>query len=57
MSDQTEHFFDESGYDLWGYNESGHYDSRFDRAPFQKSPYPTCAACDAGDGCDAVRTH
>jgi hypothetical protein len=42
----TEHFFDSSGFDAWGYNREGHYDSRADAAPFQNSPFPHCDACD-----------
>jgi hypothetical protein len=41
-----EHFFDEQGFDLWGYNRQGHYDTRHDRAPFQNSPFPHCEHCD-----------
>lgn len=45
------HEFDESGYDIWGYNRGGHYDSRFDAAPFQRSPFPTCPQCDNCEPC------
>lgn len=46
-ADDPEHIFDENGYDLWGYNRGGHYSKAHDRAPFQKSPYPTCEDCDS----------
>lgn len=47
----TTHEFDSNGYDLWGYDRNGHYNSTFDRAPFQASPHPTCAKCDNGEPC------
>ncbi|WP_165618482.1 hypothetical protein [Mycobacteroides chelonae] len=30
-------FYD--GYDLWGYDMAGIYNSAYDRAPFQRSPF------------------
>lgn len=36
-----EHSFDEAGYDIWGYDRDGRYEGLHDRAPFQRSPFPT----------------
>lgn len=49
---EIEHEFFDGGYDIWGYDRGGHYDSRFDLAPFQKSPFPTCPQCDNCEPCD-----
>lgn len=47
----SEHFFDDFGYDVWGYDRDGHYSSAYDRRPFQASPFPTCAKCDSAVEC------
>lgn len=36
----SEHVFCDAGFDVWGYDRDGKYDSTYDRAPFQNSPYP-----------------
>lgn len=46
MSQDTEHFFDDKGYDVWGYDRAGHYNRSNDRAPYQASPFPHCGNCD-----------
>ena len=46
MSVGNDHYFDENGFDVWGYDRAGHYVSAHDRRPFQASPYPTCLGCD-----------
>lgn len=50
------HEFFDGGYDMWGYDRDGHYDSRFDVTPFQRSPFPTCAKCDNCEPCDKEAT-
>ncbi|SLF57494.1 Uncharacterised protein [Mycobacteroides abscessus subsp. abscessus] len=36
-----EHYFDDEGYDVWGYDQMGSYCRTYDRAPFQASPFRT----------------
>lgn len=46
-----EHWFDAAGYDVWGYDPAGRYDRKYERAPFQASPFSTdqnCADDDRG---------
>lgn len=37
--DEADHFFDEDGYDVWGYHRNGRYNRTYDRKPCDASPY------------------